>query len=89
MKMAMRKHIKKFYMDDYFDEEHKELRKDLEVLGSYFFDFYYVAFERGKINPDVRMAKSILIYFEDHEDYDKCVKLREYIKEREIHERTS
>ena len=76
-------------MEDYFEEEHKELRKDLEVLGDNFFHLYFEAFDRGKINPDIRMAKSVLIYFEDSEEYDKCVKLREYIKEREPYERAS
>lgn len=75
-------------MEDYFDSDDRELRSDLEVLGDHFFDLYYTAFHSGKINPDVKMAKATLLFFEESEDYDKCVELREYIKEREEYERS-
>ena len=71
------------------DSDDRELRSDLDVLGDHFFELYYTAFDRGKINPDVKMAKATLLYFQESEDYDKCVQLREYIKERETYERTS
>jgi len=76
-------------MGDYFDSDDRELRSDLDVLGDNFFELYYTAFHRGKINPDVKMAEATLLYFQESEDYDKCVQLREYIKEKETYERTS
>ena len=88
MTMGMRLRTKGFIMEDYFDSDDRELRSDLEVLGDHFFDLYYTAFHSGKINPDVKMAKATLLFFEESEDYDKCVELREYIKEREEYERS-